>query len=350
MLVKPSAEATLSRENSRTTTQKERYGVDMLALAMREKCMNIRHQSLVSNDWSEELKLKIADSLFYSSSEGICITDAEERIVEVNPAFCGFSGYTKEELIGETPRVLASGLQSRDFFVSLWCDLLETGEWHGELWNRKKTGELFAVRLNISAISDAVDKVTHFLAIAADVTAMKLLHQEWERNAFHDQLTGLPNRTLLMDRLHLAMAQSLRTGLTLAICYLDLDNFKPINDLHGHKAGDAVLVEVAARLCSSIREGDTVARVGGDEFVILLWGLNGIVECNHTLGRVISEIDHPIQLGPSEVSVTVSIGVTVFPQNGSNPMLLTAQADTAMYRSKAAGGNRFTYFAQPSSN
>lgn len=306
--------------------------------------MNVCHPSSVANEWPEELRLKIADSLFNNSSEGICVTDAGERIVEVNPTFCKISGYSKEELLGMSPRVLASGLQDRDFFVTMWADLLDVGEWQGELWNRKKTGELFAVRLNISAICNAVGEVSHYLAIMADVTAMKVQQQEWEKNANHDHLTGLPNRTLLMDRLHQAMAQSIRTNLVLAVCYLDLDGFKPINDIHGHKAGDAVLVEVAARLRRSVREGDTVARVGGDEFVLLLWGLAGVEECNHTLARVISEIDRPIAIGPAEVSITVSVGVTVFPQDGKDPVLLTAQADSAMYRSKVAGGNRFTYF------
>ncbi|MBV2234203.1 MAG: sensor domain-containing diguanylate cyclase [Sterolibacterium sp.] len=306
--------------------------------------MNVCHRSSVANEWPEELRLKIADSLFNNSSEGICITDASEQIVEVNPTFCKTSGYSREELLGKSPRVLASGLQDRDFFVAMWADLLDVGEWHGELWNRKKSGDLFAVRLNISAICNAAGEVSHYLAIMADVTAMKVQQQEWEKNANHDQLTGLPNRTLLMDRLHQAMAQSIRTNLVLAICYLDLDGFKPINDIHGHKAGDTVLVEVAERLHRSVREGDTVARVGGDEFVLLLWGLAGVEECNHTLARVISEIDRPIAIGHAEVSVTASIGVTVFPQDGKAPVLLTAQADSAMYRSKVAGGNRFTFF------
>ena len=306
--------------------------------------MNVCHVSSVANEWPEGLRLKIADSLFNNSSEAICITDAAERIVEVNPTFCKISGYSKAELLGKSPRVLASGLQDRDFFLTMWADLLDTGEWHGELWNRNKSGELFAVRLNISAICNALGEVSHYLAIMADVTAMKVQQQAWEKNANHDQLTGLPNRTLLMDRLHQAMAQSMRTNLVLAICYLDLDGFKPINDVHGHKAGDAVLVEVAARLHRSVREGDTVARVGGDEFVLLLWGLAGVDECNHTLSRVIAGIDHPIAIGGADVSVTVSVGVTIFPKDGKDPVLLTAQADSAMYRSKVAGGNRFTYF------
>lgn len=306
--------------------------------------MKLFHPATVSEPCAEALRLKIADSLFNNSSEGICVTDAFERIVEVNPTFCRIAGFSKDELLGQTPRVMASGLQGGDFFTSLWAELRTAGEWHGELWNRRKNGELFAVRMNISAIHNAQGEVSHYLAIMADVTAMKVQQQEWERSANHDQLTGLPNRTLLMDRLHQAMAQSLRTGLILAICYLDLDGFKPINDIHGHEAGDTVLVEIAARLRRSVREGDTVARVGGDEFVLLLWGLAGIEECHQTLNRVIAEVDRPLALGDTEVAVTVSIGVTFFPGDGKDPVLLTAQADSAMYRAKLAGGNRFSRF------
>lgn len=306
--------------------------------------MNVCHPSLVANEWPEVLRLEIANSLFNNSSEGICITDDNERIVEVNPTFCKISGYRKEELLGQTPRILAAGLQDHDFFITMWAELLDTGEWHGELWNRKKSGELFAVRLNISAICNAIGEVSHYLAIMADVTAMKVQQQEWERNANHDPLTGLPNRTLLMDRLNQAMAQSVRTHLMLGICYLDLDGFKPINDIYGHSAGDAVLVEVAARLRRSVREGDTVARVGGDEFVLLLWGLTSLEECDLTLKRIISAIDRPIAINGVEVVITVSAGVTLFPRNGNDPVLLTAEADSAMYRSKMAGGNRYSYF------
>lgn len=306
--------------------------------------MNVYHPSSVANEWSEELRLKVADSLFTNSCEGICITDVDERIVEVNATFCQLSGYTKEELLYKTPRMLSSGLQNLEYYVAMWAVLLDTGEWHGELWNRNKAGSLFAVRLNISAICDAAGKVSHYLAIMADITAEKALQLEWEKNAHHDQLTELPNRLLLMDRLHQAMAQSQRTGLALAVCYLDLDGLKPVNDNYGHRAGDQVLVEAAKRLHRSVREGDTVARVGGDEFVLLLWGLESIQECDQTLSRVISEIGRPISLGNADVSVTVSIGVTMFSGGGSDPGLLTAQADSAMYRSKVAGGNRFTYF------
>lgn len=306
--------------------------------------MNVCHPSSVTSKWSKNLRLRIADSLFNSSHEGICVTDAGERIVEVNPTFCNLCGYSRDELLDVTPRILSSGLHNREYYSAMWTALLDTGEWHGEVWNRNKAGGLFAARLNISAICNSSGEVTLYLGIMADITAAKVQQEEWEKNATHDQLTGLPNRMLLMDRLHQAMAQSQRTGLVLAICYLDLDGFKPVNDIYGHEAGDLVLVEVAQRLRRSVREGDTVSRVGGDEFVLLLWGLSGVHECDQTLSRVLAEIAHPIVLGNAEASVSASVGVAMFPAGGNSPEVLTAQADSAMYRSKIAGGNRFTYF------
>lgn len=306
--------------------------------------MNICQPSMDVNEWSRGLRLKIADSLFNNSCEGICVTDARQRIVDVNPTFCQLTGYSRDELLGNSTRILNSGLQKREFYAAMWKSLSETGEWHGELWNRNRSGAFYAVRLNISAICDDSDNVAYFLAIMADITAMKVQQDEWEKQANYDALTKLPNRLLLTDRLRQAMAQSRRTGLLLAVCYLDLDGFKPINDVYGHEAGDRVLIEVANRLSHSVRAGDTVARVGGDEFVLLLWGLENVQECDQTLDRLVSDIDSPILLENQQVSVTASIGVTVFPNDGDTPTQLTAQADSAMYRSKLAGGNRSTYF------
>lgn len=306
--------------------------------------MSVCQPSFDANEWSQALRLKVADSLFTNSCEGICITDANERIVDVNPTYCQLTGYSRDDLRGKTPRILSSGLYSPEYFANMWRSLLKGGEWHGELWNRNRSGELFAVRLNISAIRDDFGRVTHYLAIMADITSKKVQQDVLEKKANHDSLTGLPNRFLLTDRLRLAMAQSRRSGLLLAVCYLDLDGFKPINDMYGHEAGDQVLIEVAKRLSHSIRAGDTVARVGGDEFVLLLWGIEDIQECDQTLERIVADIDNPIALVDMQVSVTISIGVSVFPIDGDDPSLLTAQADSAMYRSKQAGGNRYTHF------
>ena len=235
-------------------------------------------------------------------------------------------------------------LDNDELYTEMWISLRDTGQWRGELWNRSKLGQLYACRLNISAICNERGKVTHYLSLQADITAAKVYQERLEKNANYDDLTGLPNRVLLLDRLHQAMAQAQRTGLLLGICYLDLDGFKAINDSYGHATGDQALVEVARRMGRSVRAGDTVARVGGDEFVILLWGLGDKKECDYTLSRVVSDVSAITSLGGFEVALTVSIGVTLFPQDGTEIDTLMAQADSAMYRSKMAGGSGWRYF------
>ena len=227
-----------------------------------------------TSDWSSELRLRVADSLFMNSSEGICITDAQERIVEVNPTLCQITGFRKEDVLGKTPRLFHSELQDDSYYRVMWRALQQTGQWSGELWNRKPDGELYAVRLSIAAICSERNELANYMGMMADITQSKLHLSALEENADHDALTGLPNRVLLADRLQQAMAQALRTKMLLAVCYLDLDGFKAINDHYGHATGDRVLIEVAERLKAAVRVGDTVARIGGDEFVLLLWGLN----------------------------------------------------------------------------
>lgn len=296
------------------------------------------------NDWPGELQMSIADSLFNNSSEGICITDETEHIVEVNPTLCSLTGYSKQELLGNTPRIFCSGLQNHEFYAEMWAALKNTGQWSGELWNRNKSGALYACRLNIAAICNDAGSVTHYLCIQSDITAAKVYQERLEKNANYDDLTELPNRALLTDRLHQAMAQAQRTGLMLAICYLDLDGFKAINDTFGHEIGDHALIEVATRLTRSVRIGDTVARVGGDEFVILLWGIKDRGECDQTLSRIVADVGSIKTLGQCQVAMTASIGVTLYPEDGDDIALLSAQADSAMYRSKVSGGGAWRYF------
>lgn len=298
------------------------------------------HWVRATSDWTPELRLSVADFLFMSSSEGICITDAQERIVEVNPTLCQITGFRKEDVLGNTPRVFHSGLQDDGYYQVMWRALLQTGQWSGELWNRKPDGELYAVRLSIAAICRERDEISNYMCMMADITKSKLHLSALEKNADHDALTGLPNRVLLADRLQQAMAQALRTKKLLAVCYLDLDGFKAINDNYGHAAGDRVLIEVAERLKAAVRVGDTVARIGGDEFVLLLWGLNRADECKQTITRVISEIARPVLAQDQVSALTVSVGVAIFPTDSPVQIELLARADSAMYRAKLAGGGQ----------
>lgn len=299
----------------------------------------------IASDWPSKLWIRIAESLFNNSSEGICLTDTNEKIIEVNPTFCRLTGFSRLELLGNTPRLFHSGLQDKTYYQAMWKALHEKGQWSGELWNRKPDGGLYAVRLNISVVCNDAGEVANYVGLMADVTHARLHVQDLEKTVDHDALTGLPNRTLLADRFAQAVAHSLRTDLLLAACYLDLDGFKAINDSYGHAIGDDVLKEVAARLKAAVRIGDTVARIGGDEFVLLLWGLHDIEECKKTVNRIVGEIARPI-LPPTYVTdLSASIGIAIYPFDGDDQCELLARADRAMYQSKQAGGNRFTFWS-----
>ncbi|HLF95842.1 MAG TPA: EAL domain-containing protein, partial [Methylococcaceae bacterium] len=291
-----------------------------------------------------ENRLQLAARVFTEASEGIFITDPQGTFVEINDSFTALTGYGRKEAIGRNPRLLKSGLQGPEFYVGMWAALQRDGRWRGEIWNRKKNGELFAELLTISAISDDQGQLSHYVGIFTDITALKE-HQKYIENlAYYDALTQLPNRVLLADRLQLALLQAQRAGDLLAVGYIDLDDFKPVNDTYGHKAGDLLLKEVAARIKDSLRAGDTVARLGGDEFALLLSGLESAEECTQTLARLLQRLAAPFPVDGHEINVSASIGVTLFPLDGANPDILLRHADQAMYQAKQSGRNRYHFF------
>ncbi len=291
-----------------------------------------------------EAELRLAASVFDQASEAIVIADADTNIIAVNDAFVRLTGYKREEALGSTPRLLKSDRHSADFFAEMWRTLIEQGEWRGDLWNQRKDGSLFAVHETISRISDASGRTSHFVALFSDITDSKMHQQQLERMAHFDALTGLPNRTLLTDRLQLALAQAERSQELLAVCYLDLDEFKPINDRFGHEAGDRLLIEVAHRLKGCLRGGDTVARLGGDEFVLLLGGLTTVDECEAALERLLAVIAAPYVMAERSHVISASIGVALYPFDKSDADTLLRDADQAMYTAKRAGRNRYQLF------
>jgi len=291
-------------------------------------------------------QLRLAASVFQHTQESILITDAQSSIIDVNQAFCRMSGYSRSEVLGQNPRLLASGRQGHEFYAHMWVTIHTQGFWTGELWNRHKNGDFYAVLLHVAVVRNARQRVTHYIGLQSEITTLKKHHQQMERSAHFDALTGVPNRLLLADRLSQAMAQARRSQGLLALCYLDLDGFKHINDTHGHNAGDAVLVEVVHRIQRSIRGNDTLARVGGDEFVLLLPGLQHQNEFAQTLDRLLSEISMPIctpELGLQR-GVSASIGVSLFPHLANDAASLMEQADWAMYGAKRAGKNRWKLY------
>lgn len=291
-----------------------------------------------------EESLRLWASVFEHTLEGICITDAQARIVAVNRAFSTITGYTAAEVLGRTPAVLKSGRQGPHFYAALWRDLQAQGYWQGELWNRRRSGESYAERLTINAVRDDSGRTTHYIAVFSDITAIKEAHRRLEDLAYYDPLTRLPNRVLLADRLRIALAQAARHYEMVAVCYLDLDGFKPVNDTHGHAAGDELLRGVATRLEQVVRAGDTVARLGGDEFVLLVTALRNSSVLERLLGRLLDELCRPFVLNSGEVAVSASVGVALYPHDGADPDLLLRCADQAMYVAKTAGRSCYRFF------
>lgn len=302
----------------------------------------------ISQDIGERLaaeaRQQLAASVFDNAHEGIMITDASGHIVEVNSTFSELTGYSREEALGKTPDLLKSGHHDPAFYAAMWGDINEQGYWRGEIWNRKKSGEIFVEQLTISTVRHREGGIANFVAIFSDITLLKEHQQRLEHLAHFDALTQLPNRMLLGDRMQLAMAQSERNGKLLAVCYLDLDNFKPINDRWGHSVGDYLLIEAAQRLKACVRGGDTVARLGGDEFVLLIGGLENQHECEQAISRVIVALAQPFHLSAQNLVVSASVGVTLFPHDGSDADTLLRHADQAMYAAKQNGRNRYHLF------
>ncbi len=288
-----------------------------------------------------EENLRITASVFGISQEGILITDANNNIVDVNPAFTKITGYSRDEVIGKNPRLLSSGHQNEAFYTQMWDTLKLDQAWRGEIWNRRKSGEIYPELLSISVLCESSGKVVRYVAVFSDIIHIKEHEAELISVAHFDPLTGIPNRILLADRMKQGIAQTTRENNMMAVCYLDLDGFKPINDTLGHEAGDEVLIEVSKRIGNTIRGGDTNARLGGDEFVVLLLGLYRAEECVATLERMLSAIVAPITIKNKTVSVSASIGVSIYPIDDQDPDTLLRHADQAMYAAKESGKNRF---------
>jgi diguanylate cyclase (GGDEF)-like protein/PAS domain S-box-containing protein len=283
--------------------------------------------------------------IFATTKEGIIITDPEGTIQRVNPAFSSVTGYSAKEAAGQNPRLLQSGQQDASFYQRLWTDLAATGYWQGEIWNRRKNGEVYPEWLNISAIRDDAGNVTNYVGIFSDISTIKVAEGKLTHLAHHDALTNLPNRVLFQEKLNLAIRQAESSGENLAVLFLDLDNFKPVNDTLGHRIGDLLLQAVAERLAATIRTTDTVARIGGDEFTIVLTGFKTLQNVSRVAEKLLQAISHPYLLEAHLVKIGVSIGISIYPNDGQTAEELLLSADMAMYFSKRQGRNRFQFYS-----
>ncbi|MBM96197.1 MAG: diguanylate cyclase [Oceanospirillaceae bacterium] len=292
-----------------------------------------------------EEDLKLAASVFVHANEGIIITDANAAIIDVNQAFTRITGYSREEVLGKKPNLLRSDQNGDTFHREMWQSLQQYGQWSGEIWNRRKNGEAYAELLTISALYDDDDQVHRYLGLFSDITAQKQHQQQLEHSAHYDALTSLPNRILLADRLHQAMVQSHRHDTLLAVAYLDLDGFKLVNDSFGHDVGDQLLVDLSGRFVAALREGDTIARIGGDEFAIAMLDIADKCNCHLVLKRLLNVASAPLVVNGHRVHVSASVGVTFYPQKEEvDADQLLRQADQAMYQAKQSGKNRYHVF------
>lgn len=293
-------------------------------------------------------QLKIAATAF-DVQEGIIITDVQGRIIRANQSFSDITGYSQEEVIGKTPAILSSGKQDKEFYRIMWKTLLESGSWRGEIWNRKKNGEFYAEWLTITAVRNIHGKITHFIGAFLDITQRKEDEEQIRRLAFYDSLTELPNRRLFLDRLQHAISTSTRTQRHGAVLFIDLDNFKTLNDTKGHDVGDELLVKVGKRLLKEVRESDTVARFGGDEFIVLLENLNknlqkSVLEVEFIAEEMRVSLNQPYTFGDFIHFSSPSIGIALFQGNKYSYDEVLKRADNAMYQAKSAGRNTIRIF------
>ncbi|WP_162634945.1 diguanylate cyclase domain-containing protein [Pseudomonas putida] len=291
--------------------------------------------------------LWLVDQVFNSTRDGVIITDRSGCITKVNPAFTRMTGYTEAEVLGRNPSLWSSGRQTMDFYTEMWRSLLDLGHWEGKVWNRKKSGDLYLESLSITAIPGLNESELNFAAVCSDITKQ---HAELEFQGYlatHDPLTGLPNRLLFVERLTQAIARGHRAGSRVAVLFLDLDHFKEINDRLGHGVGDSTLTTVAMRLKSCLREVDTVARLGGDEFAMVLEDIHEIEQVTPIARKLLISVGEPIVVDGHRVSVTHSIGVSIYPDHGDCPKQLVKLADEAMYEAKNAGKNAVRFCGAP---
>jgi diguanylate cyclase (GGDEF)-like protein/PAS domain S-box-containing protein len=289
-------------------------------------------------------RLQLAANVFAYAREGIMITTPDGTIVEVNDAFTRITGYGRDEAIGQNPRLLKSNIHTASDYAAMWDTLLRDGHWVGETWNRHKSGRVFAELQTISAVKDNKGELQYYLSLFTDITPMLEHRQQLEHIAHYDALTDLPNRVLLADRLQQALTHSQRRRQSVAVLYLDLDGFKEVNDQYGHDRGDQLLVLLAKRLKETLRDGDTLSRIGGDEFVAVLVDVNSPKDCEPVLQRMLDAASGPLLIGGDTLQVSASIGVTLFPKDQSDADLLLRHADQAMYLAKQAGKNRYHWF------
>ena len=275
------------------------------------------------------------------SNDGVVIVDSDNNIQHVNPAFTRLTGYKPDDVLGKNPRLLSSKKQTHEFYADMWKALLEVGHWEGELWNRRKDGEPFLEKLSIYTLKDAQGRVVNRIGIFSDITQSRIEQETVAHHAQHDFLTGLPNRLLFRDRFNQQLAVAKRYSRKFAVMYIDLDRFKPVNDTLGHQVGDLLLMAVADRLRSLVREIDTVSRFGGDEFAILVSEVMTRKDVNSLAEKILAALNKPFELEGHKIRISGSLGIAIYPDDGTDMETILSNADAAMYKAKRKGSNTY---------
>lgn len=301
------------------------------------------HVNIDKQKQTEQLRLAAAA---FETNDAIMIVNAEDKIIKVNNAFCQITGFSHDEVLNQTPRLIQSGIHGNDFYDEMWDGLNDNGHWQGEIWNRRKDGQIFIAWLNISTQYNDNGSVNSRVAVFSDITEKKESEELIWKQANFDPLTGLPNRRMFFERLSQEIKLATRADQSLALLFLDLDHFKEINDTMGHSQGDLLLQEAANRLKKLMRSSDTVARLGGDEFTVILPQINNTHQVERVVDKMLKALAEPIILEQQQVFITASIGVTLYPQDGDSSDQLIQNADQAMYAAKEHGRNQMHYFTQ----
>lgn len=292
----------------------------------------------------DEASARLARLVYETTSEAMVVTDADGHVVHINPAFTRITGFAPHEIVGRKMSFLSSGLHDAEFYDEMWASITRTGTWRGEIWNRRKNGEQFVEQLSINTSYDDTGDVQYRVGLFSDVTKRKKAEAIIWRQAHFDFLTGLPNRKMLADELKKSIGSGDQTGSNVALVFLDLDHFKEVNDVLGHHAGDQLLQEVARRISRSVRRGDIVGRMGGDEFMVIINRASTKEMVEAVCGRILASLEEPFTIESDQVAVTASLGITLFPDDATDLTELFKNADMAMYAAKGKGRNQLCWF------
>lgn len=305
-------------------------------------CLSHHHEmnQLISN---QDAYLN-SDMIFQNTTNGILITDLNHKIVSINRSFSHITGYNEEEALGKSPGFLKSGRHSKSFYKDLWNSLIKTGQWQGQIWNKRKNGEIFPELLTINTIKDNEGNITHHMGVFSDISSVNIQDKHMEYLAFHDPLTGLPNRLKLKERLKHDMTFVDEKQLSLAVLFIDFDGFKAVNDSYGHDFGDIILSMAANRLNNNKRNTDFLARVGGDEFILIINSLFDEKILSQIAMNIIETIKTPFHTDKGDVQLGTSVGISLYPKNTTNSDDLLKQADQAMYQAKKKGRNTYIFY------